>query len=397
VAGIGRIGFPLCKEQARSLIGAMEKAPYGKGSETVLDTNVRNAWQLHPSKFTLGTNWKEKILQPIVTRACCDLGVNTDEVPVEAKLYKMLCYEVGGHFAKHRDSEKEKGMFGTLIVQLEAAHEGGDLIVTHLDKTKTFSLSELAMDRIHYSAFYADCEHTLLPITSGIRLVLAYNLVKSTKSKALDTKSPLRKILFPSFDICLAQQKKLVNALKGYLPSKPSADIQKMYWKLEHAYTIANLSFDNLKGRDRLVMSALRDVRDPETGELMLDLRLVLFEGRLYLSEDMFEDVNCRTTAVYPIYCVDSEDVAHEISKIPKSELLCNLLGNYNFSVKLDGDEDEDEDEDEDDEVSEVFFGEQSVRSNSSYTGNEGVESEFYYHTAVLEISWKQLPSPKSK
>jgi hypothetical protein len=30
---------------------------------------------------------------------------------------------------------------------------------------------------VQYAAFYADCEHELTPLTSGMRLVLAYNLV----------------------------------------------------------------------------------------------------------------------------------------------------------------------------------------------------------------------------
>jgi hypothetical protein len=30
---------------------------------------------------------------------------------------------------------------------------------------------------VQYAAFFADCEHELTPLTSGMRLVLAYNLV----------------------------------------------------------------------------------------------------------------------------------------------------------------------------------------------------------------------------
>jgi hypothetical protein len=34
---------------------------------------------------------------------------------VEARLYKLLVYESGGHFKIHRDTEKEAGMFATLV------------------------------------------------------------------------------------------------------------------------------------------------------------------------------------------------------------------------------------------------------------------------------------------
>ena len=37
---------------------------------------------------------------------------------VAANLYKMVLYKERGHFKAHRDTEKEPGMFGTLIIQL---------------------------------------------------------------------------------------------------------------------------------------------------------------------------------------------------------------------------------------------------------------------------------------
>jgi hypothetical protein len=54
-------------------------------------------------------------------------------VNLEARLYKLLLYEQGGHFAAHQDTEKEKGMLGTLVVQLPCCegHTGGSLAVRH--------------------------------------------------------------------------------------------------------------------------------------------------------------------------------------------------------------------------------------------------------------------------
>ena len=40
----------------------------------------------------------------------------------------MLLYEAGGHFKKHRDTEKEEDMFATLIVQLPSKYSGGELV-----------------------------------------------------------------------------------------------------------------------------------------------------------------------------------------------------------------------------------------------------------------------------
>lgn len=62
-------------------------------------------------------------LEPVVSAS---LGLNADSDDtatntvsnVEARLYKLLLYQQGGHFSAHQDTEKERGMIGTLVVQL---------------------------------------------------------------------------------------------------------------------------------------------------------------------------------------------------------------------------------------------------------------------------------------
>ena len=54
-------------------------------------------------------------------RVADGLGCHGD---VEAKIYKLLIYKTGGHFKPHTDTEKEKNMFGTLIIQLPSIHKG---------------------------------------------------------------------------------------------------------------------------------------------------------------------------------------------------------------------------------------------------------------------------------
>lgn len=177
IDGVGLIGFPVANELLQRLISAMEQAPFGLGLDTVIDLNVRRAWQIDGSKMNIGKLWRSEVLSPIVSEVCVALGVKSK---VEAKLYKLLCYEEGGHFKKHRDTEKEAGMFGSLIISLISDFEGGALVVQHGGESKRFDYSgEVGLTSNHYSAFYADCEHYLEPVTRGTRIVLAYNLVLS--------------------------------------------------------------------------------------------------------------------------------------------------------------------------------------------------------------------------
>lgn len=53
VNGIGAIGLPLVSSQMQEMIKLCEQAPYGKGEDTIVDTSVRNTWQLSPTQFQI--------------------------------------------------------------------------------------------------------------------------------------------------------------------------------------------------------------------------------------------------------------------------------------------------------------------------------------------------------
>lgn len=127
-AGGHDIEVPLSSADASKIISAAHQAPFGKGTETIVDTSVRNTWELNPDKFSLSREWQPYI-DSIKARACQDLGVRSENV--RAGLYKMLLYQKGAMFKPHADSEKTPGMFGTLVVSLPSRHNGGAVIVSH--------------------------------------------------------------------------------------------------------------------------------------------------------------------------------------------------------------------------------------------------------------------------
>ena len=133
------LAFPLPNSQAKLLRSVAEKAPFGKGLDTVLDETVRKAWQIDAGKvhFLDPDQW-QSTLQSIVSDCVSSLGMSgIQKENVRANLYKMLLYEPGGFFKKHRDTEKEPGMFGTLIVQLPSKFTGGALAIEHSGEKRT--------------------------------------------------------------------------------------------------------------------------------------------------------------------------------------------------------------------------------------------------------------------
>jgi hypothetical protein len=152
VTGIGAIGTPLSVADAKRLIAQAAQAPYGRGLETIVDTKVRRVWQIEPSQFKLRNPGWEPHIATIVNKVKEEFGIGQD---VSAQLYKLLVYEKGSFFAPHRDTEKTKGMFATLVVGLPSPHKGGSLIVEHDGQTKTIDFGgKDAEFTTQYAAFY---------------------------------------------------------------------------------------------------------------------------------------------------------------------------------------------------------------------------------------------------
>ena len=81
-----------------------------------------------------------------------------------ADLHSLLVYETNQHFLAHQDSEKDDSMVGTLVVTLPSSYAGGELMVGHNEEWKAYRGSKTALSLV---AFYADCRHEVLKVTSG--------------------------------------------------------------------------------------------------------------------------------------------------------------------------------------------------------------------------------------
>lgn len=260
--GVGTVGLPLHSVFARYITETVaEKAPFGRGPATLVDESVRKAWQIDPNKVTLsGEAWDETVAD-IVKEACYKLGISNENVRklgIEAHLYKVLLYEEGGHFKPHKDTVKEEGMFGTLVLQLPSVFKGSDSHVVHQGQKLCFELSKDSEASFRYMAFYADCTHEILPVTEGVRFCMVYNLVVT---------NPSPNGVVP--DAC--QMEKTVTELQIEATKWFTSGTGKLGYCLDHEYTLHSFGFGKLKGRDAVVMSALRNAKD-EAGNRIFDV-----------------------------------------------------------------------------------------------------------------------------
>lgn len=98
ITGFGTLGLPLSATEASRLRTVCNRAPFGKGERTVVDTEVRDTWELEPDKVKFGNpDWNGWLNETVVRKVCADLGVPADAVP-RIELYKMLLYETGSQY-----------------------------------------------------------------------------------------------------------------------------------------------------------------------------------------------------------------------------------------------------------------------------------------------------------
>ena len=60
IDGVGVLSFPVPGSQIEAVIKRAHRAPYGRGEHTIVDTSVRNAWQLDSADVRIGGKAWEK-------------------------------------------------------------------------------------------------------------------------------------------------------------------------------------------------------------------------------------------------------------------------------------------------------------------------------------------------
>ncbi|EMT65032.1 hypothetical protein FOC4_g10011006 [Fusarium odoratissimum] len=262
VQGVGDIKLPLKKAQAMKIITQARQAPFGRGSDTIVDTSVRKTWELDPEQFTIGGGEWSDYLQELCELVAQKMGINT---PVHAELYKMLLYEKGAMFKAHTDTEKIPNMFGTLVISLPSKHKGGEVFLEHCGEEIVYESSK---SQASCAAWYSDVHHEVLPVKSGYRWVLAYNL-------AIDQSSPR------TFDTFSETELQPLRELVGGWLAQEQKDRKTPYacHVLDHEYTQANISQKSLKGADMTRFMALQQALEGCPVTMTLDIYPDPFKG----------------------------------------------------------------------------------------------------------------------
>ncbi|KAL5496560.1 hypothetical protein EMCRGX_G012866 [Ephydatia muelleri] len=170
--------FPSDNEDAMlsGLMEASSLASFGVGGETVTDVTYRDARKLEPENFLTSIQLSGMSILPLVLKMLVP-NMRT----IRAELYKLNIYGPGGHFKPHVDTPRSADMFGSLVVCLPTRFTGGSLVLRHRKQEVIYDWSSTPdhpARTIKWAAFFSNIEHEILPVTSGHRVTLTYNLYR---------------------------------------------------------------------------------------------------------------------------------------------------------------------------------------------------------------------------
>ncbi|KAI0250472.1 hypothetical protein BJV78DRAFT_1108457, partial [Lactifluus subvellereus] len=165
-------------DELEQLAQACEPATFGHNKEDVMDETYRKAGKMDTNYFATPLVPGHTDLIKIVRNYLLEGTDSARKIKVE--LYKLNVYSKGSFFKPHVDTPRSKKMFGSLVVAFPTPHEGGALLLRHRGQEWRFDsaavLSVAEPSSIAYAAFFSDIEHEVLPVTSGHRVTLTYNL-----------------------------------------------------------------------------------------------------------------------------------------------------------------------------------------------------------------------------
>ncbi|UGT61701.1 2OG-Fe(II) oxygenase [Nocardia asteroides] len=248
VDGVGPLAFPVPPEQARQLRALAAPAQFGRGEQTLLDPAVRDTWKVPLDRVRVDGGGFAAVLDTV--RA--ELGLPAG-CALRAEPHSLLVYEPGQFFRRHRDSEKADGMIGTLVLTLPTECTGGELVIEHGDRRLH---TESAADAVGYVAFYADCEHEVLPVTEGYRIALTYNLIATGDTRPADPPPATGPQLTAALRTYFGTPVPLPHWRRGDGPEHQAP--QRLVYLLDHQYSQRGLGWDRLKGADAASAAALR-------------------------------------------------------------------------------------------------------------------------------------------
>ncbi|KAJ8702119.1 hypothetical protein PTI98_000862 [Pleurotus ostreatus] len=315
------------KKQLEQLLAACSPATFGMNKEDVLDEEYRKAGKLDAENFAFNFDVMNSEITTQITNVLLQGRSDPTFVP---ELYKLNVYGKDGFFKPHKDTPRSEVMFGSLVLVLPTPHEGGQLMLRHEGDEWTFDSAEILSEQpspsIAFIAFFSDVEHEVLPVKSGHRITISYNLY----SKMDD---PFTKVVHVPSPIQLAVEE----SLRGVLDSKVLRRGGFIGFGLSHEYPLraGGRLPSTLKGTDEMVRQACEKLKlrvmitllyeaGPDDGSfthvMFLTYPDILAEGELQAEGGQIHEPLLEMRGANPLLVKYTEEDGFDFKKSPTPE-----------------------------------------------------------------------------
>ncbi|KAI0350190.1 hypothetical protein OH77DRAFT_1431338 [Trametes cingulata] len=186
-------------EELQHLAETCDPATFGVDQKDVYDEAYRKAGKLDSSDFALNFSPERAGVLEAVRAELLVEGRKSTTDSILAELYKLNVYGPGSFFKAHMDTPRSELMLGSLVIVFPTPHEGGALALRESgegERREWIFDSAALLDgasepSIAYVAFYSDTEHEVMPVQSGYRVTITYNLYFVKDYAALGGAAPL--------------------------------------------------------------------------------------------------------------------------------------------------------------------------------------------------------------
>lgn len=227
-----------------SKAGAPSK--FGRDNSDVYDESYRKATEIRLPNFALSVD--PLLVGNVIAQVEHLMG--TDQ-HLRAEPYKLNAYGPGGLFKAHRDTPKSNDHVGTITLCLPSEFAGGELVVRHGGLARQSDWANLKGE-IGWMFLYSDCEHEVLPVESGTRITIAYDVFSADKQQNYSEDAALKD---------LEQALKAAYNDKDFLPEGGWVGLG-----LQHSYPLEKWETDvshvgaRLKGSDNTWYQAVKSL-----------------------------------------------------------------------------------------------------------------------------------------
>ena len=175
------IKYPIDNKTLNKMQASTQKSKFGRGTQTIYDSNTRNSFELNKNQFKLPkfeTDSKKSYLLETIRKS---LMPHIDFIIAEP--YKLIIYEKGCFFNKHKDHKSTPLHFGSLILLLpyKNGYQNGDFILEKQNNKEIKKFVWKLNNRVknnecQYISFYTDINHEIKEITAGVRISIVFQL-----------------------------------------------------------------------------------------------------------------------------------------------------------------------------------------------------------------------------